>query len=292
MRSTEKATIIIPTGGRSEAIARTLASIKQFAPKTEVIVIGDRDDEPTRRLLRESFSWITYMEIDERSAVVKRNLGITCATNDILIFVDDDVIVETDWLNNLLRHFLDDSVGGVGGRVKVPGIGVGPASLATGTIRNGFVIGNWNPPIKTTVEVQHLIGCNMSFRKGLVMKLGGFDNFFRSCNFREDTDLCLRIGRVGYRIFFDPGATLTHEALGRKRQGSRWVYYYVRNTFYLYLKYQVGRSSSLGSFFRGLFFPPKEYASISGVRVWITLVTPIVTVGGIVAGFLGYLGHR
>lgn len=287
-----QATVIVPTGGRAEALEQTLTSLKQFAPQTEVIVVGNKSDEPTAKLLREGFPSITYLEAEEPSAVVKRNIGIGKASNEILVFIDDDVVVETSWLGNLLRHYDDLSVGGVGGRVRVAGIGIGSTNFRTGSIVDGFVIGNWNPPITSTIEVEHLLGCNMSFRKEFLIQLGGFDNFFRSYNFREETDLCLRLKRRGYRILFDPNAGLNHKQLGSRRQGMRWVHYYVRNTLYLYLKFETSRGRSMLYFLRSLFMPPKEYRDTSGVDVRISPVTPIAAASGLIAGVFGFLGHH
>ena len=292
MRLGERVSIIVPTGGRVVALIETLESIERYAPGNEVIVIGDKNDDLTRRALRETFHYVKYLESDESSAVVKRNIGIARATNNILIFVDDDVVIESGWLKSLLWHYDDISVGGVGGRVKIHGLKGRSSAFKTGVIEEGFVVGNWDPPVNEILEVQHLIGCNMSFRRSLVMKVGGFDNFFRACNFREETDLCLRVRLLGYRLIFDPDANLVHKALGRKSWGARWIYYYVRNTTYIYLKYQAERGRSILRFLRNLFFPPKDYAALSGVRVRITPSIPLIATSGLFAGFLGYFTRR
>jgi GT2 family glycosyltransferase len=275
-----------------EALTECLESLRACAAQSEIIVVGEKRDQSTRRVLMERFPSVRYLESEESSAVVKRNMGIVNASSEILVFLDDDVVVESAWLKNLLRHYEDDSVGGVGGRVRIPGLETGLASYRTGVIEDGFVIGNWDPSGTQAFEVQHLLGCNMSFKKALVMRIGGFDNFFRSCNFREETDLCLRIGLLGYRLIFDPEASLVHKALGRKSHGARWIYYYVRNTVYLYLKYQVKSGLSTVKFFRRLIFPPKDYAGLSGVEVAITPITPLVATSGMISGFFGYIGHR
>ncbi len=275
-----------------EALTECLESLRACVAQCEIIVVGEKRDQSTRSVLMQRFPSVRYLESEESSAVVKRNMGISRASNEILVFVDDDVVVESSWLQNLIRHYRDESVGGAGGRVKIPGLKPGSPNYKTGVIENGFVIGNWNPPTTQPSEVHHLLGCNMSFRRTPVLKLGGFDNFFRSSNFREETDLCLRIRRLGYRLIFDPDATVLHKALGRKSMDTRWIYYYVRNTVYLYFKYQVKGGLSVVRFFRRLIFPPRDYAAMSGVKVTISPITMLVATSGMVSGFLGYLGHR
>jgi GT2 family glycosyltransferase len=287
MTSGETVSIIIPTGGRIDALTECLNSLQTCAPQSEIIVVGDERDQATRSAVLERFPSVRYLESEETSAVVKRNLGIVHASSEILVFVDDDVVVESSWLQNLIRHYSGESVGGVGGRVKTPGLKTGSPNYKTGVIEDGFVIGNWNPPTTQPSEVQHLLGCNMSFRKAPVMKLGGFDNFFRSSNFREETDLCLRMGKLGYRLIFDPNATVLHKSLSRKTGGTRWIYYYVRNTVYLYVVYQSKNGLSLLRFLRRLLFPPEEYVALSGVKPRITPVSLIAATCGLIAGALG-----
>ena len=291
MASRGNVSIIIPTAHRPEALAECLESIQRYAAGGEIIVIGEKGDERTRRLM-ESFSSVRYLEVEESSTVVARNVGIGKASHEILVFVDDDVVVGSGWLENLLRHYNDDSVAGVGGRVKSVGLESEMSSYRTGAIEDGFVIGNWNTEAAQAFEVQHLPGCNMSFRRVLVLRVGGFDDFFTPFNFREETDLCLRVRRLGYRLIFEPKASLIHKALGRRGVGSRWIFSYVRNTLYLYLKYELKDGASMVRFFRRLIFPPKDYTVSTVVRVTITPVSSIVATSGIIAGILGYLGRR
>src|SRR5256886_15238415 len=147
MTSAETVSIIIPTGGRVDPLTGCLASIQRYAPKGQIIVIGDKNDERTQRALLKNFPFVRYLESEESSAVVKRNLGIAHATNDILIFVDDDVIVDRSWLENLLRHYSDDLVGGVGGRVEGPWLRGGTLKYNAGGIGNGFFIGHLEPTV-------------------------------------------------------------------------------------------------------------------------------------------------
>ena len=50
----------------------------------------------------------------------------------------------------------------------------------------------------------------MSFRKEAIIKAGGFDECFGGSTHLEETDLCMRIIKEGYKIVFDPQAELIH----------------------------------------------------------------------------------
>lgn len=284
-----KASIIIPTGHRANALYECLRSLDRLAGGSEVIVIGEKDDEDSRRILCENFPAMKYLEADESSAVTKRNMGIAQASNEILVFIDDDVVIGESWLPMLLTHYNDPSVGGVGGRVRMVIRRSESGAYGTGIVKDGFVIANWDVDSSTAFEVEHLPGCNMSFRRSLVQKVRGFDNVFRAFNFREETDLCFRIRGLGYRLIFEPRGSLIHMALGQRDIGLRWTYFYVRNTLYLYLMYQFRRNDSLTRFLKSLFFPPRDYVVRSGVRVRVTPLTFLVATTGLIAGALSYM---
>jgi GT2 family glycosyltransferase len=58
--------------------------------------------------------------------------------------------------------------------------------------------------------VRHFIGCNTSFRREALEAAGGYDTHYGGPNFMEETDLCLRVGRAGWRVLFDPDAVVRH----------------------------------------------------------------------------------
>jgi len=93
------ATIIIPTRGRPDYLAVTLASImpQAHAAGVEVIVVNDGDDariEPLTRKHRAS-----YLARGSRHGLnAARNAGAAAAAGEVLIFVDDDVEVSDGWL--------------------------------------------------------------------------------------------------------------------------------------------------------------------------------------------------
>ena len=86
----------------------------------------------------------------------------------------------------------------------------------------------------------HVQGCNMSFRKEALIKAGGFDERFGGSAHLEETDLCLRIRRGGYKIVFDPKAELIHlkDTKGgcRAENYKQWFYWYGHNNMLFFLK--------------------------------------------------------
>lgn len=109
----------------------------------------------------------------------------------------------------------------------------------------------------------------MSFRRELLLRVGGFDEKYVGTGYRDDTDLCVRIRRLGNKLLYQPKALVQHKFRG-KRIDSNWVYWYMRNHTYFYLKnifaqYRVG----FPLFLYHMFFPPRDYVLKSEVRLKI-----------------------
>jgi GT2 family glycosyltransferase len=70
-------------------------------------------------------------------------------------------------------------------------------------------------------------------RREAVLRAGGYlDWLVFAC---EDTELALRLRRLGYRIWYDPSVTVQHDHSAEARD-ERWAsFYYVRNTLLMNL---------------------------------------------------------
>jgi len=58
--------------------------------------------------------------------------------------------------------------------------------------------------------IQTVKGGNMSFRRELLERIGGFDERFGYPSIYEETDVSLKVRRLGYNICFLPDAEVVH----------------------------------------------------------------------------------
>ncbi|RJS78263.1 glycosyltransferase family 2 protein [Candidatus Bathyarchaeota archaeon] len=266
-----KVSIIIATYNRFADLKDCLSSIFNLKDKVHEVIVVDSNSSDKTPMLKEYFP-IKYISIIERNRQRARNIGLSVACGDIVAFLDDDVIVHNSWLRRLLEPYLNESVGGVGGRV----IPYGQnrrfyVKISTGVVgkvsKSGLVIGNFDLPLRNPIEVDSFIGCNMSFRRDLLLKVGGFDENFGGTGYRDDTDLCLRVKSLGYKLIFHPGAIVWHKFKG-KNAGNNWFYWYARNHVYFYLKNLFPRfRTRFPLFFYRMFFPPRDYVLKSGIKI-------------------------
>ncbi len=179
-----------------------------------------------------------------------RNIALKAASGEVIAFLDDDAFAHPDWLENLLLEYQQPQVGAVGGRAlnNLPNeatIGVHEIGRLKA---NGELTGNFGADPGQTIEVDHIIGCNMSFRRETLAELGGFrEDFPGFSGIREDTDMSLRVRRLGYVILFAPRAAVLHVGapqISGRRFDMKYVFYGTQNHCVM-LRQNFGLRSSL-----------------------------------------------
>ena len=231
-----KTSVVVCTFNRIDWLPECLASLLSQEPRpNELIVVDGPSTDGTRELLEGMeheglLKLVRQPKLDGISSA--RNLGLAAATGDIVCFIDDDAIAQPGWLQAILGGYIDDNVGGVGGPVHHMN-----GQLCMG--RNAVSTeGLWfdesrNEPLDGCYPV--MVGCNMSLRRIPLIEAGGFDPYFRY--HQDETDACLGIQRLGYRIRYEKKAVVHHEwCEGSYRKDMlRW---------YIHLRYLWGRNNS------------------------------------------------
>jgi len=228
MPSCMRFSLLIPTYRRPETLKRCLQSaLDQTRPPDELIVITRADDYETKavasRLFEEaSGTGITCLHatVNEPGLINAQNAGLAVATGDIVCFTDDDVVLPPTWLARIEEHFERDSVGAIGGRDRLMYAPPRdePAQVVGRLTWFGRMIGNHNKIIPGGPRVvDHIKGCNMSFRRILAPSLDpnliGVDG--------TELDMCLRIRKAGAEVIYDPGLVVEHYPAPRENVPER-----------------------------------------------------------------------
>ena len=235
--------VIIITYNRPSCVRRCLECLfSQTRMPNQIIVVDASSDNLTCDLVRH-FPGVLYLQNKkDHFQTAQRNLGLKSAAGDIIAFLDDDAFARPDWLENLVATYTEPLIGGVGGRAlnNQPNEAVVGVNEIGRLKSNGDITGFFAADPGKVIEVDHIMGCNMSFRSHVIATLGGFREGYPGISgMREESDISLCAKRLGYKILFNPKACVEHigapQVAGR-RFDVRYAYYAQRNHLVLLIR--------------------------------------------------------
>ena len=115
--------VIIPTYNRKDMLRDTLNLLaRQTYPNEcfEVIIVDDGSTDGTHEIEGESFPFsLRYFRQSNQGATAARNFAAGQSRADILVFLDDDILVEPDYLTFLIREHAMEQARIVVGTVSI-----------------------------------------------------------------------------------------------------------------------------------------------------------------------------
>jgi glycosyltransferase involved in cell wall biosynthesis len=237
--------IIVPTINREQVLCATLTCLfAQDYPDLEILVVDQtgQHEEATETFLRDATAagHLRHIRISTPGVTNARNVGIRHARGDIVLFCDDDVVIGPDWAARHAENYADPTIGGVTGQVLEPGEVPTDARPVGRITFCGRLVENFTSVHR--MDVQHIKGGNMSFRKSVAQQAGLFDLRFSVPALLEEADFAFRVRRLGHRIVYDPRASLKHLAWPSGGHQTRtydrvsYYYHFLRSKTLFFLK--------------------------------------------------------
>jgi len=227
--------VVIPTYQRPTWIRRAVRSLVQTRAPDEVIAVARDTDGPTHEaiaaLQAEGLPFKLRRElVSEPGFMPPVKAGVAAATGDIVAIMDDDAEAEDGWAARLMGHYDDASVGSVGGRCINTSDENGPTPVPDAD-RVGYVnrVGQFigqmycRPTFSHPVEVDFLMGGNMSFRRDVAAQLEFDMELNRNVAQGYEIDIGLQVRRLGWKVIFDPLLAIRHYSAPRATVGARSV---------------------------------------------------------------------
>jgi histidinol-phosphate phosphatase family protein len=184
--------LVIPTIGRPSLATLLDALAAGEGPLPDRIYLSDDRRSVSAPLLPQGIPapLADRLEIVQAGAAgpaAARNVGWRAARAEWIVFLDDDVTPDRDWLARLAEDLAaaDARTAGSQGRIRVPV----PAHRRPT---------DWERNVRA-LETARWATADMAYRRVALETVGGFDERFRRA-YREDADLALRVLRAGWRL--------------------------------------------------------------------------------------------
>jgi glycosyltransferase involved in cell wall biosynthesis len=219
--------IAICTKDRAKRLSRLLSSLDRIRSQSafqfvEIVVVDNASVDTATREAVEGFKDVRYVFEPKAGLDFARNAALHAATGDLIAYLDDDVVVDCNWLLGLAKACRDNpGAGGFTGLVL-------PFRLDTeaqiffeqrggfgrGFGRNEFHNVRFDNPLHPVGAGVLGAGCNMAFDRALLIELGGFDEALDTgapLPGGGDLDIFYRVLRSGRPMIYEPEYAVYHE---------------------------------------------------------------------------------
>ncbi len=225
--------VIIVNYNVKELLGQCINSIVSASGRlsVEIIVVDNNSFDGSVEYLKEKFSGLKQLKIIDSPVNLgfakANNLGAKEASGEYLLILNPDTILQEDTLEKSLEFYKNTKqIGALTCKLILPN---GKLDLAC---RRSFptpsvavyrilglskifpksrIFGKYNLTYldeNDTYEVDAIVGAFMLIKKSIYDEVRGFDEDYFM--YGEDLDLCFRIKKAGYKIYYYPGTSIIH----------------------------------------------------------------------------------
>ena len=267
------AEVVIPSYNRLNILRNTLKHVRLLYPQAK-ICLGLQGAMPSRDFQQEldSDHNLRIVKLSAPNTPLTLNRCISTSKADIVLIIDDDAVPCIGWLESHINVYINTNLIYTTGRevrlnqgrssisqfVRIViewifGIFLGNDKIINGRIvgwinKLGFLFGNFDQP--GTCNINSPRGCNMSVKRDIFLKAGGFNEQFRGNAWGFEADFGIKMRKQGFDGIYLGDAVVIHAEVSsggsREASNKQWFKDYLFN--HKLLINNLGPQAWIGSF--------------------------------------------
>lgn len=187
--------IVIPVFNEERYLGACLDSLSKLDypdEKLEIVLVDNGSTDNTLEIASQ-YEIEVFLHPGVKVGAV-RNYGVVKASGELIVFIDSDCVVETDWLQRGLTS-MNEQYGAVGGLYLL--------REQPAWIERYWILQSARD---FAYQTSFVGGC-IFIRREVFEAVGGFNEVMSA---GEDTDLTQRLREAGYRLKIDPQLSVVH----------------------------------------------------------------------------------
>ncbi len=202
-----------------EACYDTLGEATAYGKNHDVYLIDNGSTDDSLTYTETKYPWVKIIKAPRNAFLFTYNDVIADLDTEAILLLNNDIMVEPDFMEPLLHHLEQPDVFAVNTRVLTGDKVTPQGSRTEGGFHRGLWYYNQLPDISQTSTCFFGLGGQAAFSRSKYMELGGFDELLWPL-YHEDIDLSYRAWRRGWRVLYEPSSVLYH--LGGQTSSSKY----------------------------------------------------------------------
>ncbi len=244
--------IVVCTYNRKKFILNCLRALDRQTlnkEKFEIIVVDNNSTDDSSFIINDFIKLhpqlhCRYVFVARKGLAFARNQGIAHTKYGLVTYIDDDTETTPEFAETILNFMqLHPEVAGVGGRV-LPLFSESDEPAWISKYLAGF-LGIVDYGLRARLykrNMKYPAGCNMTYRKELIIQVGGFNNklTFRS----DDKQIYYSIRKLNHAVYYLPEAVLYHNIDAARLQFASFKKVFIETGRGEYLRVSSGQGSA------------------------------------------------
>lgn len=240
MEKNNKLSVIIVTWNAAHFIQDCLSSLIKEIKKinNEIIVVDNNSSDKTVNILKKAYPKVILIKNKKNKGFgTANNQGIKISTGNFILLLNPDTIIYPGAIREMLRFLNKERQVGMIGPEQLNSEGRIIFNFSRHTTRGVFeyLIENLVPKsklaslLKAPYEVKYLNGGCWLIKKEIFQKADLFDESLFL--YGEESDMCKRIRKAGWKIFFLRNVAIAHFREGSVKQIGRKKYHHFAESY-------------------------------------------------------------
>jgi GT2 family glycosyltransferase len=236
--------IILNYNGKNFLMDCLTSVLKSNYPNFEIILVDNASTDDSIKIVEETLGCSALLKIIKNDAnlgfAAGNNLGAGYSKGKYVLFLNNDTLVEPNWIIELVNVLESDAKIGAA-QSKLISFSDKRTIDSAGDFVDyyglSFRKGSWGVNEGEYDRIEEIFsarGAALIVKSQIFAAIGGFDSDFFFCY--EDIDLCWRIRINGYKIFFVPKSRVYHIGSASSISSSKNVFHIEKNRLFTLAK--------------------------------------------------------
>ncbi len=182
----------------------------------ELILVDNNSQDKSVDFVKENYKDVKIIELKKNCGFAKgNNIGVSNSNGKLIVLLNNDTVVDQDWLTELVKVAISSKdVGVVGSKIyyydkkKILNFAGSSNNLIGATSHIGLNEKD-SKNLNQIKKIFYACGAAILFKRKVYEEIGLFDpNYFI---YYEDVDFCWRSWMFGYSVLFSPNSFLYHK---------------------------------------------------------------------------------